>query len=276
MSVRVDGCPAVGSTGSLSAAGVSVRPASVRVAEFAELAPIPVAGSPIDGVGRSTGGPSDGLADLPDSPVGGGAASRGLPDWLVADAVGGNRRARDELLALIQPLVLRYCRARLGRQESLLCSADDVAQDVCVAVLGALRTYQLKGLSFRGFVYGIAAHKVADAFRAMARDRSEPAEELPDTAVTADGPEQQALAGERSVLLGALLAHLTQRQREVLVLRLAVGLSAEEAAEAVGSTPGAVRVTQHRALDRLRRILLHGESADEVVADRATGDATPN
>jgi RNA polymerase sigma-70 factor (ECF subfamily) len=31
-----------------------------------------------------------------------------------------------------------------------------------------------------------------------------------------------------------------------------VGLSAEETAEAVGSTPGAVRVAQHRALGRLR------------------------
>ena len=38
------------------------------------------------------------------------------------------------------------------------------------------------------------------------------------------------------------------RQREGLILRLAVGLSAEETAQAVRSTPGAVRVTQHRAL----------------------------
>ena len=48
---------------------------------------------------------------------------------------------------------------------------------------------------------------------------------------------------------------MTPRQREVLVLRIAVGLSAEETAQVVGSTPGAVRVTQHRALNRLRRII---------------------
>jgi RNA polymerase sigma-70 factor, ECF subfamily len=40
-----------------------------------------------------------------------------------------------------------------------------------------------------------------------------------------------------------------------------VGLSAEETAEAIGSTPGAVRVAQHRALARLRKTL----SAEEVV-----------
>jgi RNA polymerase sigma-70 factor (ECF subfamily) len=38
-----------------------------------------------------------------------------------------------------------------------------------------------------------------------------------------------------------------------------VGLSAEETAGAVGSTPGAVRVAQHRALTRLRRLLTGDE-----------------
>jgi RNA polymerase sigma-70 factor, ECF subfamily len=79
-----------------------------------------------------------------------------LPNGLIAAAVRGDRRARDELLALIQPLVLGYCRARLGRQESVLGSADDVAQEVCLAVVSALGSYQPAGLSFRAFVYGIA------------------------------------------------------------------------------------------------------------------------
>jgi RNA polymerase sigma-70 factor (ECF subfamily) len=61
--------------------------------------------------------------------------------------------------------------------------------------------------------------------------------------------------------MASLLRVLPVRQREILVLRVVVGLSAEETAEAVGSTPGAVRVTQHRALARLRRAL----AAQEVV-----------
>ena len=193
---------------------------------------------------------------------------------MVAGAVRGDGRAREELLALIHPLVLRYCRARLGRRETALGTADDVAQDVCMAVVGALQTYRPKGLSFRAFVYGIAAHKVTDAFRASGRDRTEPVAELPDTPVTAEGPECRVLDAERDAALRALLAHLTPRQREVLVLRLAVGLSAEETAEAVGSTPGAVRVTQHRALLRLRRIIARGASTAAAGADLDAGDAS--
>ncbi len=178
-----------------------------------------------------------------------------LLERLVADAVAGNVTARERLLTEIHPLVLRYCRGRLGRQETVIGSADDVAQEVCLAVVGALPSYKIKGLSFRAFVYGIAAHKVTDAFRAIGRNKSEPMAELPDVAVTNDGPEQRLLAGELAERLGGLLHRLTPRQREVLILRIVAGLSAEEVAHIVGSTPGAVRVTQHRALNRLRAVM---------------------
>jgi RNA polymerase sigma-70 factor (ECF subfamily) len=187
-----------------------------------------------------------------------------LMESLLRAAVAGEPRARDRLLAEIHPLVLRYCRARLGRQETLMGSADDVAQEVCLAVVNALPGYTLRGLSFRAFVYGIAAHKVTDAFRAIGRNRAEPVADIPDTPLAHDGPESHLLQVELTERLGELLHLLTPRQREVLVLRIAVGLSAEETAQAVGSTPGAVRVTQHRALNRLRRkVLAAGAAGDE-------------
>jgi RNA polymerase sigma-70 factor, ECF subfamily len=67
--------------------------------------------------------------------------------------------------------------------------------------------------------------------------------ELSDGPATVDDPDPRELEAEMSARLGALPSHLTPRQREVLVLRLAVGLSAEEPAEAADPPPGAVRVT---------------------------------
>jgi hypothetical protein len=45
---------------------------------------------------------------------------------------------------------------------------DDVAQEVCVIVLGALSRYRDKPEKFLTFVYGVAAHKVADHRRRSA------------------------------------------------------------------------------------------------------------
>lgn len=171
---------------------------------------------------------------------------------VVLSAVSGERRAVDRLLALIRPLVVRYCRARVGRQERSFASADDVAQEVCLAVLTALPTYQDQGRPFLAFVYGIAAHKVADAHRAAARNRAEPVAEVPDSPEPDAGPEQRAMREELSTRMADLLRVLPAKQREILVLRVMVGMSAEETAVMVGSTPGAVRVSQHRALARLR------------------------
>ena len=45
-----------------------------------------------------------------------------------------------------------------------------------------------------------------------------------------------------------------ERARELIVLRVLAGMSAQETGNELGMTPGAVRVAQHRALIRLRAI----------------------
>ena len=173
----------------------------------------------------------------------------------VAAAIVGDERAVERLLGRIRPLVIRYCRSRLGRTEHSCNTADDVAQEVCVAVYRALPNYRNLGRPFLSFVYGIAAHKVADARRSAARDRSEPTADAPDGVSTTAGPEQLLLRGEASEQMRALMDKLTEKQRQILVLRIVQGLSADETADVLDSTPGAVRVAQHRALTRLRRIM---------------------
>jgi RNA polymerase sigma-70 factor (ECF subfamily) len=183
-----------------------------------------------------------------------------LIDELVPAAVADEPRARDTLLAELLPMVQRYCRARLGHRETPLGSADDIAQDVCLTVVRALPHYEVRGVPFRAFVFGIAAHRITDAHRAARRERADPVAEPPETASATGGPEARLLEREQSRQLDGLLQTLAPHQREILVLRVAVGLSSEETAVATGSTPGAVRVTQHRALDRLRRHLGAGDA----------------
>src|SRR5258705_4245036 len=62
---------------------------------------------------------------------------------LAARAGQGSQEAISELLRRVRPMVVRYCRARLGRTGGgAYTTADDVAQEVCLAVLNALPRYR--------------------------------------------------------------------------------------------------------------------------------------
>jgi RNA polymerase sigma-70 factor (ECF subfamily) len=182
----------------------------------------------------------------------GGRLTKEDLDPLVRAAGDGHPDAMRDLLHLIGPVVVRYCRARMGGRDLSYLSADDVAQEVCLAVLKALPDYQDRGGSFLYLVHAIAANKVADAYRSVSRDRSEPVPELPERPLIENGPESHALHLDLGARLGKIVAKLPKIQQEILALRIAVGLSATETAEALGISPGNVRVTQHRALTRLR------------------------
>lgn len=177
-------------------------------------------------------------------------------DAFVDRAVDGERAALESLLALVHPLVVRFCRARLSAGHRSLSTADDVAQEVCMAVMTALPTYRRDSRPFLAFVYGIAAHKVVDAHRAAARSRLHTVADLPETVSVERDPEQVAMDTSVARKVAELMTGLPIAQREILTLRVGVGLSAEETAEALGMTAGAVRVAQHRALAKLRKILV--------------------
>lgn len=171
---------------------------------------------------------------------------------LVEASLAGDKAARGTLFAWIHPAIVRYCRARIGRGGSAFATADDVAQEIIAGVLKALPGFTDASSSFMPFVYGIAANKVADHYRRVARDRYEPVADIPDAADADLGPEQQAMRHELTGRMAALLSTIAPRQREILVLRMVVGLTAAEIAPLLGMSPTAVRVAQHRALVALR------------------------
>jgi RNA polymerase sigma-70 factor (ECF subfamily) len=188
-----------------------------------------------------------------------------IDEDLVHRAVRGDPDATAALLADLRPGVVRYCRAKLGRIGGAYTTADDVSQEVCLALLRALPRYRDLGRPFSAFVYAIAAHKVADAQRAAGRSPGPaPVEHLDERPDAAPGPEQQAVSTDLARRLSGLLARLPEQQREIVVLRVAAGLSAEEVGAIVGMSAPAVRVAQSRALARLRT--LAGDTLGEVAA----------
>ena len=164
-------------------------------------------------------------------------------------AVAGDSRALAEVIALVRPRLKRYCAARLGYAD---VAADDVVQDVSLALMSALPRYRDLGKPFMAFVYGIASNKLADAARKAAVRRCYSLDLVTDEPFDGNSPEEHALDGELRTQARALMATLTPRHRKIVLMRVVWGMSAPETGRVLGMSAGAVRVAQHRALSNLR------------------------
>src|SRR5262249_17560268 len=105
----------------------------------------------------------------------------------------------------------------------------------------------------------ILRNVVHDAQRAIRR-RADADDEV-DIPSLEPGPLDHILGAEEATALRAAFRRLSPSDQEVLELRVVAGLSSEEVAGVIGKRPGAVRMAQARALERLRELLM--EAAHE-------------
>lgn len=195
--------------------------------------------------------PSTGTEN-PDPPPHTPAPAAEIADDVLAGAARGETAALGQVFTTVHRTVLAYCRARLGRGTGVTDAPEDIAQTVCLNLLRALPRYRDTDGSFMAYVYVSAANAVTDARRRAARRRTERLTDAHDVADGGAGPEERGVHTDVARDTRALLDGLPERMREVLVLRVALGLSVRQAAQMLGLTEETVRVTQHRALRRLR------------------------
>jgi RNA polymerase sigma-70 factor (ECF subfamily) len=132
-----------------------------------------------------------------------------------------------------------------------------VAQEVCLALMSAGGGRQdglSAGRTVTAYAFGIAQHKVADAMRAASR-LAVPFPELPNIADDRPGPEETVLARWEGEQVRRALAQLPPQQQRLLRLRVVSGFTAAETGAVLGMSAEAVRVAQHRALARMRKLL---------------------
>ncbi len=143
------------------------------------------------------------------------------------------------------PELYRYALYRTGQPGV----AEDIASDVLMRLLDALHHRRPPQTTLRGWLFAVAANRVADHFRQ--RPTVELDEALPAPSVTA----AEAEANLQQASVRAALHNLTHEQQNVLALRFADGFSVEETAQALNKTVNAVKALQFRALEALKRAL---------------------
>lgn len=132
---------------------------------------------------------------------------------------------------------------------------QDFVQDVFVRLFGGLRSLR-NPKAFPGFLYQVAHSVAADHARRSGRAEMEPLDPLHDVG---DRFDERLLAG---IFVRSYLGELPPREREVARMSFLEERSAEDIAQALDLTPGAVRATKARAARRLREILMR--EADDL------------
>ncbi|MCA9833316.1 MAG: sigma-70 family RNA polymerase sigma factor [Thermomicrobiales bacterium] len=128
-------------------------------------------------------------------------------------------------------------------------AADLTAQAFLNAMKGLPGYDDSRSSSFRSWLFTIARNVLRDRWRRF-QSTSLP----PDVVDQRPGPEELALQRTRIDEIRAAFAHLPDRQREIVELRLS-GLSMREIAEIQGATEDAVKAAQARAFRTLRSLL---------------------
>jgi RNA polymerase sigma-70 factor, ECF subfamily len=169
----------------------------------------------------------------------------------------GDENAFRRLVEPHRPGLRAHCDRMLGS----LDDGEDALQDALLHAWRGLCRFEGRS-SLRNWLYRIATNASLDAL-ARRRDRAFPIEDaLPagvngrdETASSEDGYAAPAARVEQrdtaELAVVVMLRHLPPRQRAVLILREVLGFSADEVAQALGTSVAAV----NSALQRARKAL---------------------
>jgi RNA polymerase sigma-70 factor (ECF subfamily) len=198
------------------------------------------------------------------------AAADSDTEELLAQASQGNGRARERLLDRHRDRLRLMVACRLDRRLAARVDPSDVVQEALAEAAAKLSDYvRERPVPFYPWLRRLAWERLVKLHRGhlQARKRSALREEhwrLPDESAAelaqrlfarGSSPSRHLLRQELRERVQEAPQCLSERDREVLVLRYLEQLASVDIAAVLGLTEGAVKVRHLRALERLRALL---------------------
>jgi RNA polymerase sigma-70 factor, ECF subfamily len=167
---------------------------------------------------------------------------------LVGRMASGDREAFAELFRRHQATVFRFSRQMLGSREA----AEDVTQDVFIALARNVRRFDSTMGSLTTYLYGIARNLILQRHK-RSRWHHVNIDSLDDVGAPATtfDPADALTRDQMQRRLRLSILRLPVHYREVIVLCELNGLSYEDAAKVAGCPVGTIRSRLSRARDML-------------------------
>ena len=170
-------------------------------------------------------------------------------EQLVQKAASGDVTAFGELYDIYVDQIYRHIYYRVGNTGDV----EDLTQQVFIKAWHAIKRYRKKSVPFVAWLMTISRNLVTDFYRARKEKIS-----LDDDYKEASkepGPELLAeIEMERRELIETI-TRLPEEYRQVIIMRFIEDSSYEEIAAALKKSEGAIRVTLHRALKKMRDLM---------------------
>lgn len=140
-------------------------------------------------------------------------------------------------------------------------AADDIVSEVFVKVLRKLNGYRPQKGTLTDWLFAIARNAVRDYLRSMKHRSHLSLEAIGEKAASEPTPEERYIREEALDRLIKALGRLGAREREIVALRFAAGLSNRSIARMCALSEGNVAVIIYRAVRRLQKDLRDEEEA---------------
>jgi RNA polymerase sigma-70 factor, ECF subfamily len=169
---------------------------------------------------------------------------------LMLASLAGSDMANEALLTRLSVLLRSYFKGRLTRIGRTAADAEDLVQETLISIHTHRHTYDQTQL-LTPWAYAIAHYRLVDYLRRTRTSAAAvPLDEVPD--LPADGDSNAVDSG---LDLHALISQLTPKMRQAIELVKLQGFSVSEAAVRTDMSESAIKVSVHRGLKALSKLV---------------------
>jgi len=181
---------------------------------------------------------------------------------IIKESRQGNSASFGKLYDEYHVPIYRFIYLKVSQKEE----AEDLTHQVFLSAWQSIHRYKITNLPFSSWLYRIARNKVIDYYRTAKDNLSletlsqhfshsdSPAHLTPT--LTSNSIETDVSNSLIIDNIKSALANLNPEQQDVLVMRFVEDMPIKEVAKVINKSEGAIKLIQHRAVNKLKTILI--------------------